>query len=72
MDVNPLLDSLEFNVFILTSNENPNSDRTLQVLTRMDKGISVLASFSQLNHSKASNFSSPHIYNNIFVSSLLM
>ncbi len=49
MDVNPLLDSLEFNVFILTSNENPNSDRTLQVLTRMDKGISVLASFSQLN-----------------------
>jgi hypothetical protein len=70
MDVNPLLDSLEFNVFILTSNENPNSDRTLQVLTRMDKGISVLASFSQLNHSKAS--SSPHIYNNIFVSSLLM
>jgi hypothetical protein len=43
--------NLEFSILILTSHENLNPDGTLQVLTRIDEGMSVLTSYNQLNHS---------------------
>ena len=51
----PIIDTftkLKFRVINLTSNENLNPDWTHQVSTRIDKGISVRASFNQLNHGR--------------------